>query len=80
MHILNVRQSAFARQIELVNSKTPSNSKALISNYNHSASIEDDDESGDPTIVLRPGMFVILSYLFALKQQINLHFSCIFCT
>ena len=72
MHILNVRQSAFARQIELVNSTTtaPSNNgdKALMSNYNHSASIEDDDETGDPTIVLRPGMFVILSSALSFKH------------
>jgi len=69
VHILNVRQSAFARQIELVNSKTPSNSKALISNYNHSASIEDDDESGDPTIVLRPGCRAKVRFEFAKRPE-----------
>ena len=68
MHILNVRQSCFARQIELVNSNTSTASKSdvkpLISNYNHAASIEDDEETGDANIVLRPGKLATVFHVF----------------
>merc|ERR1712241_499642 len=69
VHILNVRQSAFARQIELVNGKANvtgnDGPKTLISNYNHAASIEDDEETGDSTIVLRPGCRAKVRFEFA---------------
>jgi len=73
VHILNVRQSAFARQIELVNSKTSTaangSAKPLVSSYNHAASMEDDEETGDSTIVLRPGCRAKVRFEFAKRPE-----------
>jgi len=73
VHILNVRQSCFARQIELVNSNTSTASKSdvkpIISNYNHAASIEDDEETGDANIVLRPGCRAKVRFEFAKRPE-----------
>lgn len=73
VHILNVRQSAFARHIELVNTntKTASNgdAKPIISNYNLGATIDDDDETGETTIVLRPGCRAKVQFEFAKRPE-----------
>lgn len=63
VHILNVRQSAFARQIEIVNHHTaglpPSHAKST------AAKIDDDDDG----IVLRPGSRAKVRFEFAKRPE-----------
>jgi len=62
VHILNVRQSAFAKNIELVNN----NAKGLPPS--HAASIDDADET-NRSIVLRPGCRAKVRFEFAKRPE-----------
>ena len=63
VHILNVRQSAFARQIEIVNHHTagltPSHSKSM------AAKVDEEDDG----IVLRPGSRAKVRFEFAKRPE-----------
>jgi elongation factor 1-alpha len=71
VHILNVRQSAFARNIEIVNHNTIGLPKAAVDDDD-----ADDDEDG---IVLRPGSRAKVRFEFAKRPVSNMHYTLMFC-
>jgi len=67
VHILNVRQSAFARDIEVINHHS------LGVPPSHKAAVDEDNEDGLKSIVLRPGSRAKVRFEFA-KRPVSANF------
>jgi len=65
VHILNVRQSAFARNIEVIHN----HSHALPTSHKEVLNEDEDKEEGHKSIVLRPGSRAKVRFEFAKRPE-----------